>query len=62
MALSSSSPVIETCHYRGRESVSDSISVIEVPASIWLELCMHYMNDLLPYEAATGPGMWSSFS
>ena len=49
-ALSSSSPVIETCHFRGRESVSDSISAIEAPASmcmIWL--CTHYIDDLLPY-------------
>ena len=62
MALSNLSPVIETCHYRGQESVSDSISVIEVPALIWLGLCTHYINDPLPYEAAAGPGIWSSFS
>ena len=55
MALLNSSPVIDTCHCRDRESVSDSISVIEVLASIWLGLCTHYIDDLVPYEhAATG--------
>ena len=34
---------IETCHYRGRESVSDSISAIETL------LCTHYIDDLLPH-------------
>ena len=40
-ALSSSSPVIEAskfCPYRGRELISDSISAIEVPPSMWLVL------------------------
>ena len=47
MALSSSSPVIENCQHRGRESVSDAISAIEVLTS---RQCTHYVDDLLPYE------------
>ena len=35
---------IKTYYYRGQESVSDSISAIEVPASMWL--CMYYIDDL----------------
>ena len=61
MALSSLSPVIETCHCRGRELVSDSISAIEVPVLLWLGLCTHYIDDLLPYEPLPATGMWSSF-
>jgi hypothetical protein len=34
--------------YRGPESVSYSISAIEVPASC--RLCTHYIYDLLPYD------------
>ena len=50
MALSSSSPVIENCQCRGRESVSDAISAIEVPTAT------QYVDDLLPYDhyAVTG--------
>ena len=50
MELSSSSPVIENCQCRGRESVSDSISAIEALTSMWIRLCTHYIDDLLPYE------------
>ena len=52
IVLSSSSTVIENCQCRGRESVSDSIhvSAIEVTTSMWLGLCTHYIDDLLPYE------------
>ena len=51
MALLSSLPVIENCQYRGLESVSDSISVIEAPTlnRMWLRLCTHYIDDLVPY-------------
>ena len=54
MVLLSSSPVIENCQYRGRESVSDSI--IDVAWTVHAHW-MHYIDDLLPYEqnyAATG--------
>ena len=52
--LSSSSPVFEAsklnCHYQDQESVSDSISVIEAPASMYMYLsyrsCMQYIDDL----------------
>ena len=50
MALSSLSPVIGNYQYRGRESVSDSISAIEAPTSMWLGLCTHYIDDLLSYQ------------
>jgi hypothetical protein len=38
--------VIETCHCRGQESVSDTIFAIEAPASMW---SVHCIDDLLPY-------------
>ena len=47
--LSSSSPLIEASKFEV-ESVSDSISAIEAPISMWLRLCAHYIDDLLPYE------------
>ena len=59
MELSSSSPVIENCQCRGRESVSDAISAIEVLTS---RQCTHYVDDLLPYEpAVTGHVVKFSF-
>ena len=50
ITLSRLSPVIESYHYLGRWSVSDSISAIEAPASnwMWLGLCTHYIDHILP--------------
>ena len=61
MALSSSSPLIENCQGRGRESVmdSDSISTIEAPTCVRtiLTTFYHIMNHNMQLL-----GMWSSFS
>ena len=48
--LSTLSPLIEASKFEVEESVSDSISAIEAPTSMWLRLCTHYIDDLLPYE------------
>ena len=48
--LSSSSPVIEVSKLIEVESQSDSISAIEVPASMWLvDLCAHCIDNLFLY-------------
>ena len=41
--------IISISIHQGQELVSDSISAFEVPISMWLRLCTHYINDHLPY-------------